>query len=154
MSHLSKLNLSTKSPRHKLSPVDRKKQKLLAQLDKQIEAANAELNDIAFVEEVKRWVRVEGSDDKQLVTKTVPFRHWWWKNEIGQVMFSLRVNNRVLEIEPGKPAIEIGRIDHLPVVLATLREAIVAGELDERLKLETTRLNDLEKPGKKSGKPT
>lgn len=154
MSHLSKLNLSTKSPRTKLSPVDRKKQKLLAQLDRQIEAAKAELNEIAFVEEIKRWVRVEGSDEKQLVTKSVPFRPWWWKNEIGQVMFSLRVNNRVFEIEPGKPAIEVGTLDDLSAVLATLREAIVAGELDERLKLATTRLSDLEKTQKKGSKPS
>lgn len=154
MSHLSKLTLSAKSPRHKLSALERKKQKLLAQLDRQTEAAEAELDDIDFINEVQRWVRVEGSDEKKLVTKCVPFRKWWWKNEIGQMMFSVRVNNRLFEIEPGKPAIEVGKLKDLPAVLQTLREAIVAGELDERLKLTVTRLNDLDKGKKKSGKPT
>lgn len=154
MSHLAKLTLSTKSPRQKLSPIDRKKQKLLIQLDKQIAAAQAELNGTHYTEEVKRWEKVEGSAEKQLVTKMVPLRKWWWTNEIGQVMFSLRVGNRVFDIEPGKPAIEVGKLEDLPAVLQTLCEAIVAGELDERLKLATTRLNDLEKAGKKDGKPT
>lgn len=153
MSHLAKLTLSAKSPRQKLSPVDRKKQKLLAQLDQQIAAVEAELNGSQLTEHVKRWEKIEGSNEKQLVTKQLPVRKWWWKSELGQVMFSLRVGNRVFEVESGKPAIEVGKLEELPGILQTLREAIVAGEVDKQLEKATTRLNGLETKVGKTGKP-
>jgi predicted exporter len=143
MSILSKLKLSTRSPRQQLSPVDRKRGKLLEKLDQQIAATEAALKDEAFVEQVRQWVRVEGSEDKQLVTKTRPVKKWWWTNENGQVMFSLRLGNRILEVEPGKPAVEVGKLEGLPEVLATLREAIVAGELDKQLENAAIRVNPI-----------
>ncbi|MFO3797949.1 MAG: DUF6641 family protein, partial [Anaerolineales bacterium] len=148
MSHLSKLTLSTKSPRQSLSPVERKRRTLIEQIGLQIAATQAALRNETYMQPVIRWEKQDGTDQKTAVTTLKPVRPWWWSNETGKVMLSIRVANRVLDIEPGKPAIEVGKLDDLPAILETLREAIVAGELDERLKLAATRVNDLEKAGK------
>ena len=66
MSHLSKLTLTETSPRKPITPLARKRQKLLQKLDIQIEAANAEINGIDFVEDASKWV----TDKENRRTKT------------------------------------------------------------------------------------
>jgi len=88
-----------------------------------------------YLHSVRRWVRVEGSTEKQLITKPVHVRRWWWTDERGKIMVSLRMGNRVMEVAPGKVSIEVGLLEKLPETLKTLREAIAAGELDEQLKV-------------------
>jgi len=139
MSALSSLKLSTASPRARLTPVVRKRMKLLGQIDLQTRAALAFLAGEPFHYEVQRWVRPEGSSDKQLVTQKKPVRHCWWSNEAGQLMISLRVGNRMLELAEGKPSIEVGAPDNLLVTLNTLRDAIANGELDTQLNKLVTR---------------
>lgn len=133
MSVLANLKLSDTSPRAKLSPVARKRQKLLEQIDLQLKAATAFLAGETFQHEVQRWVRVEGRDDKQLVTKSKPLRHWWWRNDVGRLMLSVRAGNRVLELAEGKVSVDVGTPEDLLKTIATLRAAIAAGELDEQL---------------------
>lgn len=133
MSVLSSLKLSTASPRARLTPVVRKRMKLLGQIDLQTRAAQAFLAGEPFHYEVQRWVRPEGSSDKQLVTQKKPVRHCWWSNEAGQLMISLRVGNRMLDLADGKPSIEVGAPDNLLATLNTLRDAIANGELDQQL---------------------
>lgn len=135
MTLLDKLTLSSASPREKLSPVARKRLKLLEQLDIQITAAQCEVDGSDYLHSVRRWVRVEGSNEKQLITKPVHVKRWWWPTELGRLMVSLRQGNRVMEVAPGKVSIEVGDLEKLPETLKTLREAIVAGELDEQLKV-------------------
>lgn len=135
MTLLGKLTLSDASPRERLSPVARKRQKLLEQLDIQITAAECEVEGAEYLHSVRQWVRVEGSDEKQLITKPVQVRYWWWTNEQGKIMVSLRQGNRVMEITPGKFSVEVGDLAALPETLKTLRDAVAAGELDEQLKI-------------------
>jgi predicted exporter len=133
MSHLSQLKLSTVSPRAQLTPVARKRLKLLEQLDVQIQAAEHAVRNEPFAREVRRWVKIEGSNDKQLVTQSKPVRPWWWTGENGQIMVSLRQGARVMEVGAGKQSIEVGVLSDLPGILTTIRAAVVAGELDEQL---------------------
>lgn len=133
MSALSSLKLSTASPRARLTPVVRKRMKLLGQIDLQTRAAQAFLAGDPFHYEVQRWVRPEGSTDKQLVTQKKAIRHCWWSNEAGQLMISLRVGNRMLELADGRPSIEVGAPDNLLPTLNALRDVIANGELDQQL---------------------
>lgn len=57
MSHLAKLKLSPASPRSEVSPLDRKRLKLLQRLELQQQAAQAYINGEPFTEEVQRWVK-------------------------------------------------------------------------------------------------
>lgn len=135
MTLLDKLTLSDASPGEKLSPVARKRLKLLEQLDIQITAAECELDGSDYLHSIRKWIRVEGSTEKQLITKPVHVKRWWWTNEQGKLMVSLRQGNRVMEVAPGKVSVEVGELEKLPETLKTLREAIVGGELDEQLKV-------------------
>ncbi|MFK8036372.1 MAG: hypothetical protein AB8B94_19745 [Hyphomicrobiales bacterium] len=64
MSILSKLTLTATSPREPITPLARKRIKLLQKLEQQIETAEAEARDEVFMEEIKRWVRNEESGEK------------------------------------------------------------------------------------------
>lgn len=134
MPHLSELKLSDHSPREGLSPVARKRLKLVGQLDLQMQAAEHALRNEVFIQEVQRWERIEGSNDKQLVTRSRPVRPWWWTSGSGAIMLSLRQGARIMELADGKQSIEVGRLEDLPKVLETIRAAVAAGELDEQLK--------------------
>ena len=59
MSVLSKLKLSASTPNEPITPLARKRLKLIAKLDQQIAAAEAEARDEEFVEQVRKWVRDE-----------------------------------------------------------------------------------------------
>jgi len=133
MSNLEKLKLSATSPREPMTPLARKRIKLLGKLDQQVEAAEAEARDEEFMEEIKRWVRDEETGDKSLVTKQRPVRKWWWQNQHGVWMISLRDGNRVLPLGEDKTSVEVGSMEEIVSTLQTLREAVIAGELDQQL---------------------
>lgn len=150
MSTLSTLKLSDASPRQQLSTVDRKRRKLLEQLDLQIKAADSAVAGETYQHEVKRWVRDEGSADKILVTQVRPVRQWWWTNPVGIVMLSLRQGNRVIEVAPGKNSIEVGTLADLPNTLELLRKAVAEGELDGQLDTADVRRTSKAKQATKS----
>ena len=134
MTILSKLTLSDASPRERTDPIVRNRAKLIEQLNVQIAAAECAVNDEEYLHSVRQWVRVEGEADKQLVTKAVPVRHWWWTSKSGKVMVALRRGNRVIDLGNGRQSVEVGELNQLPDVLKTLRDAVLAGELDDHLK--------------------
>ena len=55
MSILSKLTLTATSPREPITPLARKRIKLLNRIEQQISAAEAEMRDEQLMEEIKRW---------------------------------------------------------------------------------------------------
>ena len=77
MTILERLKLTAASPREPLTPLSRKRKRLLQKLDKQIQAAQAEARDEEFLEEVTRWVRSEATGDKEPITMRRPFKKWW-----------------------------------------------------------------------------
>lgn len=145
MSKLSTLALSAASPRQQLSPVARKRRKLIEQIELQAKAADAAIAGSQFAQEVQRWQRVEGHVDKQLVTVRKPVRAWWWKNEVGKIMLSLRQGSRIMELAAGKTSIEVGEMSALPDTLRTLLEAVADGELDEQLEKAVPQLRPTKK---------
>ena len=133
MTMLETLNYTDKTRDAGTSPEGRLRQKLLAAIDLQISAAQAEANGEEFVRQAMRWITNKETGEK--VRKEVPIRmrRWWWNDDTGKVMLEVRYGNKPLELQPGKPTIEIGEQDNLLPVLSTLRQGIVAGELDKLL---------------------
>lgn len=133
MSILSKLTLTATSPRQPITPLARKRIKLLNRIELQINSAEAEMRDEQFMEEIKRWVRNEETGDKTLVTTERPVRKWWWKNQHGAWMVSLRDGNRLVPLGDDNTSVEVGDIEQMVATLETLRDAVIAGELDVQL---------------------
>ena len=133
MPNLAKLTLTATSPREPITPLANKRIKLLRKLDQQIEAAEADARDEQFVEEIKRWVRDEETGEKKLVTQQRPIRPWSWQNQHGAWMVSLRDGNKLIPLDGINTSVEVGEKTGLVSALQTLRDAVIAGELDEQL---------------------
>ena len=133
MTMLETLNFTDKTRDAGTSPEGRLRQKLLAAVDLQISAAQAEANGEEFVRQAMRWITDKDTGEKVRHEVPVRFRQWWWKDDTGNVMLEVRYGNKPLELQPGKPTIEIGEQDNLLPVLSTLRQGIVAGGLDKLL---------------------
>lgn len=134
MSHLAKLSLSPASPRSEVSPLDSKRLKLLERLELQQQAAQAHINGEPFTEEVQRWVKHKDTGEKVLVTQQRSVKRWWWQNQTGQWMITLRDGNKLLPITEKKPSVEVGEKQALAQAFGLLIEAVKAGELDTCLK--------------------
>ncbi|MGB0900478.1 DUF6641 family protein [Halocynthiibacter sp.] len=148
MTHLSKLSLSSASRRQPVSPVARKRLNLIRKLDLQILAAEAELKDEEFLEDVRKWVRGEDGEREQ-VTQKRAVRKWWWQHHTGAWMITLRDGSKELPLLEDKNSAEVGEISNLVDTLQQLRSAVIAGELDDQL----TQMIKV-KPKKTTGKPT
>lgn len=147
MSHLSKLNLTATSQKQPVSPVARKRLNLLRKLETQIEAAQAELRDEEFLEDIRKWVRGEDGERTQ-ITEQRPIRKWWWQHHTGAWMLTLRDGAKELPLAEDKTSIEVGEITNLVDTLETIRSAVLAGEIDPALEAMINK-----KPKKPAGKP-
>ncbi len=86
-----------------------------------------------FVRRGMRWITDKDTGEKSRQEVPVRFRRWWWNDDTGKLMMEVRYGNKPLELQPGKPTIEVGKQDNLVPVLNAVREAVAAGELDKLL---------------------
>jgi hypothetical protein len=146
MTHLSKLSLSNSSRKQPVSPVARKRLNLIRKLDLQILAADAELKDEEFLEDIRKWVRGEDGEREQ-ITEQRAVRRWWWQHHTGAWMITLRDGAKELPLLEDKNSIEIGEITNLVDALQTIRSAVIAGELDDQLE-QSVSSRQISKSGK------
>lgn len=133
MSSLSKLTLTTTTPNQPLTPLARKRIKLLRKLDQQLLAAECTSEGMEHTEEVKRWVKNEQTGEKELITQSRPVKKWWWANEHGALMLTLRDGNKIISLDDNHKSVEVGGIEDLAGTIETVRAAVIAGELDKQL---------------------
>lgn len=58
---------------------------------------------------------------------------WFWTADDGKVYIILRYGTKVIEIEKGKSAIEVGAKRRLIPVIEALKQAVARREVDDRL---------------------
>ncbi len=107
MTVLSQLKLAAATPTQDRTPVGRVRRRLLDGLDLQIELAAADGAGTTVSRTRRRWVKND-ADGKDLRDLPVRLRRWWWRDEAGRVYLGLRHGARLLEIAPGKRAIDVG----------------------------------------------
>ncbi len=141
MTILSKLNLTDKTKAAMLaSPESRGRQKILEAIDNQIAAAKADANGEPFEPRRMRWVTDPETGERTRKKVPLRLRRWWWKDEKGGLMLDVRYGNKRIELAPKKPTIEVGKIENLIPTLETIKEAVIAGELDKQLAAAKVRL--------------
>ena len=151
MGILEKLSLSTATKKDEANqPSLALRRKMVAILDDQIEGAKAEIAGQPFMKQRQKWTPVEGGG-KELRTVQSPFRKFWFKDATGKVLVELRFGNKPVPVA-GKPSIIVGEVANLPEVLATIREAVLAGELDAALAAASESRKNARRG--KTGKPT
>jgi hypothetical protein len=134
MTHLTKLTLTDKTRTDvEMNPEDALLNKLIARLLEQKELAEADLKGEQLTKTRFKFVTDSETGENKRVEFQKQLRRWWWTDEDGQVMLTLRYGNRPLAIAGDKSTIEIGTLDKLPKIIDTIIEAVKAGELDKQL---------------------
>jgi hypothetical protein len=134
MSTLNGLKLSTAKRPTSLPPIQGRRNKLSNKLWEQMQLAKAQQNGETF--HTKRFKTVRGIDG---ASKTIEMqkmvRPWWFVAESGKVCLNIKYGTKVLEIQKGKPSVEVSNPAELLTVLEVIKRAVEAGEMDSQIEL-------------------
>ena len=124
MGFLEELEVSNRiiaaRPRRKTDTVGYRREKLIANIEEQIELANLALSKKPTVLRRKRGHSIV--DVKPRI---------WWKTATESGVFTqIRFNRVALNIDGRGTSIEVSALKHLPAVYRTVIKAVEAGELD------------------------
>jgi hypothetical protein len=128
------------------SPVLQRRGKLLARIQDQIKAAEANARGEEFRVTIVRRKR-DASGEMVDVSRQRKVKECWWVDD-GKVMMELRYGLRSIEFAKGKSAIEVADPKQLIPTLELLKTAASNGEFDNQLESAATRFGDHVKAGK------
>lgn len=135
MTIISKLNLVVTKRVTNTNPIFSKRNKLLAKIDEQIELAIAKKEGRTYAPtKLKTFINNETGETKTIETPK-RLREWYWLNEEGKIVLTVKYGSKTLELIKGKNAIEVTTQDEVINTYKLLKEAIINGELDEAIKL-------------------
>lgn len=113
-------------------PVLGKRLKLIEKLEQQKEMAVCMIENRRF--EAFRDKKVKNPETGEVIVQRRPttVRPWYYDSD-NHYYLEVKVNNKPIDIQKGKPAIDIGDKAKLPEVIDTIIKATESGELDEFL---------------------
>lgn len=133
MSALNGLKLVAAVKINAMSPVQFRRNKLVAKITDQIKLAQAMREGREYVATRVRTIKDRVSGETQTVEQSRKVRPWWFRAESGKTCVQLKYGTKVLDFAQGKNAIEVGSEADLVSALKTLKKATVAGELDAQI---------------------
>jgi hypothetical protein len=132
MAILGNLKLVAASRMHRLSDTERRRLKLVDKLDDQMKCIEAATKSESYTKQKKAWrTNDDGLEEQVTITRTI--RPWWWQDIKGNLFVAIKYGTQPIELAKGKTAIQVGSLDELGKVMATIRQAVMAGELDPQL---------------------
>ena len=106
----------------------KRRRKLIAKIDEQILIAT----DSNYRPTKTKWVRNEDGTERKLeIPKRI--RRWWYEQQGGTILLTIRYGNKVIELEKGKNAIELSSKAELEPTLQSIKQAVDNGEFDKLL---------------------
>ena len=132
MSFIAKLKLVASKRERNLSPIMLRRQKLATKIEEQLELARCQKNGTLYAPKRLKTVTNEAGE-RVVVETTKRVKEWFWTNSNGKINLAVRYGSKTLELGKGKNAIELSTGDELISTLALLKEAVIAGELDEAI---------------------
>ena len=139
MSVIAKLKLVSSKRDRTTSPIVVRRTKLHAKLNEQLELATA--NKEGRIYAPKRIKTVTNADGNRVSVESVKrVKEWFWTGAGNKINLSVRYGSKTLELAKGKNAIELGTSDELIATLSALKEAVLAGELDEAINAASDKL--------------
>ncbi len=113
-------------------PVLGKRLKLIEKLEQQKEMAVCMIENRRF--EAFRDKKVKNPETGEVTVQRRPttIRPWYYDSD-DHYYLEVKVNNKPIDIQKGKPAIDVGDKAKLPEVIDTIIKATESGELDEFL---------------------
>jgi len=132
MAILGNLKLVAASRMHRLSDTERRRLKLVDKLDDQLKCVEAATKSESYTKQKKAWrTNDDGLEEQVTITRTI--RPWWWQDIKGNLFVAIKYGTQPIELAKGKTAIQVSSLDELGKVMATIRQAVMAGELDLQL---------------------
>lgn len=113
-------------------PILGKRLKLIEKLEQQKEMAVCMIENRRF--EAFRDKKVKNPETGEVTVQRRPttVRPWYYDSD-DHYYLEVKVNNKPIELQKGKPAIDVGEKAKLPEVIDTIIKATESGELDEFL---------------------
>ena len=106
----------------------KRRRKLIAKIDEQILIAT----DSNYKPTKIKWVHNEDGTERKLeIPKRI--RRWWYEQQGGTILLTIRYGNKVIELEQGKNAIELSSKAELEPTLQSVKKAVDNGEFDTLL---------------------
>lgn len=133
MTVFSKLKLVASKKERNFSPVVARRNKLAGKIDEQLLFATAQRDGQIYAPKRLKNVIDKATGERKTVEATKRIKEWYWTNSTGKIHLSVRYGSKTLELAKGKNAIELNSGDELLATLATLKDAVIAGELDDAI---------------------
>ena len=132
MSVIAKLKLVASKRERNLSPIIVRRNKLAAKIEEQLQLATAQKEGRLYApKRIKNVTNAEG--ERVAVETTKRVKEWYWTTPANKVNLCVRYGSKTLELSKGKNAIELSSGEELLSTLSMLREAVIAGELDDAI---------------------
>jgi len=133
MTVFSKLKLVASKIERNVSPVVARRTKLAGKIDEQLLFATAQRDGQIYAPKRLKNVIDKTTGERKTIEATKRIKEWYWTNSTGKIHLSVRYGSKTLELAKGKNAIELNSGDELLATLVTLKEAVIAGELDDAI---------------------
>ena len=140
MTVLLKLKLISSKKERNISPIVARRNKLAAKIEEQLLFATAQRDGEIYAPKRLKNIIDKATGERKTVEATKRIKEWYWTNSTGKIHLSIRYGSKTLEFGKGKNAIELSTGDELLATLTTLKEAVIAGELDEAISQASEKL--------------
>ena len=132
MSAIAKLKLVASKRERNLSPIIVRRNKLAAKIEEQLQLATAQKEGRLYApKRIKNVTNAEG--ERVAVETTKRVKEWYWTTPANKINLCVRYGSKTLELSKGKNAIELSSGEELLSTLSMLKDAIIAGELDDAI---------------------
>ena len=103
----------------------KRRRKLIAKIDEQILIAT----DSNYQSTKIKWVQNEDGTERKLeIPKRI--RRWWYEQQGGTILLTIRYGNKVIVLKEGKNAIKLSSKADLEPTLQSIKQAVDNGEFD------------------------
>lgn len=133
MTIISKLKLVASKKERAVSPIVARRTKLAGKIDEQLLFATAQRDGQIYAPKRLKNVIDKATGERKTIEATKRIKEWYWTNSTGKIHLSVRYGSKTLELAKGKNAIELNSGDELLATLVTLKDAVIAGELDDAI---------------------
>ena len=133
MSALNSLKLVESRKKTRLSPIVQRRYKLVTKLHEQLELCEARRTGQTFAPKKIKTIKNPVTGESATVEVVKRVKEWFWTNDAGRINLAVKYGSQVLTFAKGKNAIEVANADDLIAALKTLKDAVLAGELDAQI---------------------
>ena len=132
MTIIAKLKLVASKRERNLSPIVVRRNKLASKIEEQLQLATAQKEGRLYAPKRIKTV-TNDAGERVAIETTKRVKEWFWTTQANKINLSVRYGSKTLELAKGKNAIELSTGDELLATLSLLKDAVIAGELDEAI---------------------